>query len=406
MAWNEPGGNNQKDPWGGGGRGNGGNNGGGGNKPNGPPDLDETLKKLQNKLNGLFSKRRSGGNDDGNNNGNGGGRSTFMLPGVLVIVAIAVWFASGFYLVDQSERGVVLRFGKYLNTVNPGLHWNAPIVDDIRTVNVTQVRSLTQSASMLTQDENIVQVRMSVQYLVSNPRDFVLHVQSPEMSLENALDSALRHEVGGTDMNEILTSGRELLSTNVNQRLQSYLDAYGIGIQLQAVNVEGTSAPDQVQEAFDDVIKAREDRQRSINEALAYENSILPRAQGEAQRVIEEAKGYKESIVAEAQGDASRFTDLMREYEKAPAVTRERLYLETMSDVFSKTSKALIDVDQGNSVMYLPLDKLGQGRQTRPALNNDDSQNVDTDQLEALSQRVVEHIRQNGSGAIQREGRQ
>ncbi len=248
MAWNEPGGGNQHDPWSGGGRGGdkkggGSNGGGGGNGNGGPPDLDEALKKFQDKLSGLLGngRKRNGGSSGGNGSNGGGNTNAYALPGVIAVVLVAIWAASGFYLIDQSERGVVLRFGKYNDIVGPGLHWNPPIIDDVREVNVTKVRSLSQTKSMLTQDENIVEVQMSVQYQVSNPRDFMLNVRAPEISLENAMDSALRHEVGSADMNDILTSGRELLASNVKSRLQSYLDNYGVGLTLQTINVESTS---------------------------------------------------------------------------------------------------------------------------------------------------------------------
>ena len=366
MAWNEPGGGgNQHDPWSGGGRrggnGGGGNGGGGGNRGGnqGPPDLDEALKKFQDKLNGMLGGRGGKGGGKGGKGGGGKPRNTFALPGLLVVVALAIWAASGFYLVDQSERGVVLRFGKFQEVVSPGLHWNPPLIDDVRMVNVTRVRSLTQTQSMLTRDENIVEVEISAQYQVANPRDFVLNVRNPQLSIENALDSALRHVVGGTDMIDILTSGREILGSSVASRLQSYQDSYGTGIRLQTINIESTSAPDQVIDAFDDVIRAREDRQRTINQGMAYANAIIPEAQGQAQRIVEQGQGYRESVVAEARGQASRFSALLTQYEDAPAIMRERLYLDAVSEVFGNTSKVMVDVASDAPLMYLPLDQLG-----------------------------------------------
>ncbi|RKQ96303.1 protease FtsH subunit HflK [Kushneria sinocarnis] len=401
MAWNEPGGNNnQQDPWSGGGRG-----GGGGGNNQGPPDLDELLRKLKNRLNGLLGQQqrpqRSNGSDGGNGDG-GGRRSTLLLPLIVVVVALVVWAGSGFYLVDQSERGVVLRFGKYLNTVGPGLHWNPPLVDNVHRVNVTQVRSLSQTDSMLTKDENIVKVQLSSQYLVSDPRNYVLNVRSPEVSMQNAMDSALRHVIGSTEMNDILTSGRELVASQVTERLQSYLDSYHIGLQLQTVNVESTSPPDQVQDAFDDVIKAREERQRTINQAMAYENAVMPAAQGRAQRIKEEAQGYKESVVAQAQGDANRFTSLTREYEKAPEVTRERLYLETVSNVLGNTRKALVDPGSDNSVTVLPL---GQLQSSGGNGTGSSSQAMDDQQVDQLTRRIAEQIATQSRQNSLREGR-
>lgn len=406
MAWNEPGGGNQHDPWSGGGRrgGNGGGGKGGGNQ--GPPDLDEALKKFQNKLNSMLGGRGKRGGNGGGSGGGGKPRNVFALPGLLLIVALAIWAASGFYLVDQAERGVVLRFGKYQETVTPGLQWNPPLIDDVRMVNVTRVRSLTQTQSMLTQDENIVSVEISAQYQVADPRGYVLNVRDPELSLENALNSALRHVVGGTDMIDILTSGREILGSSVNSRLQSYLDSYGTGIMLQTLNIESTSPPDAVQDAFDDVIRAREDRQRTINEAMAYANAVIPAAQGQAQRVVEQGQGYRESVVAEARGQANRFNALLTQYQDAPAIMRERLYLDTLSEVYSGTPKVMVDVTEQSPLMVLPMDRLkrsGTGSQS-----SDGELQVDQQLLERLrtSQSSSSSSNSNTSNnGIRREGR-
>ncbi|WP_282039097.1 FtsH protease activity modulator HflK [Halomonas alimentaria] len=410
MAWNEPGGGgNQHDPWSGGGRRGGGNGGGGKGGGNQPPDLDEALKKFQDKLNGMLGGR---GGKKGGSGGKGGGgkpRNAFTLPGLLIVVALAIWAASGFYLVDQSERGVVLRFGKFQEVVTPGLQWNPPLIDDVRMVNVTRVRSLTQTQSMLTRDENIVEVEISAQYQVSDPRDFVLNVRNPQLSIENALDSALRHVVGGTDMIDILTSGREILGSSVASRLQSYQDSYGTGIRLQTINIESTSAPDQVIDAFDDVIRAREDRQRTINQGMAYANAIIPEAQGQAQRIVEQGQGYRESVVAEARGQASRFSALLTQYEDAPAIMRERLYLDAVSEVFGNTSKVMVDVANDAPLMYLPLDQLGRSG----------SSSAQQGEEGELDPRVLERLRgtqgassssgnssnSSNTGGIRREGR-
>ncbi|MGM0544244.1 MAG: FtsH protease activity modulator HflK [Pseudomonadota bacterium] len=419
MAWNEPGGGNQHDPWSGGGRrggsdggGNrGGNNdGGNGNKGGnnqGPPDLDEALKKFQDKLSGMLGGgKKSGG---GGKKGGGGGkpRNVFALPGLLIIVALAIWAAMGFYVVDQSERGVVLRFGEYQNTVTPGLQWNPPLIDEVRMVNVTRVRSLTQTQSMLTRDENIVEVEISAQYQVADPRNFVLNVRDPELSLDNALDSSLRHVVGGTDMIDILTSGREILGSSVSSRLQSYLDNYGAGIQLQTINIESTSAPEPVIDAFDDVIRAREDRQRTINQGMAYANAIIPEAQGQAQRVVEQGQGYRESVVAEAQGQANRFNSLLAEYENSPDIMRERMYIEAIEDVFGETPKVLLDVSDNAPMMYLPLEQLNR-RQGAAASQQGNSDGVDPQVLESLrsgNSSSQSSSSSSNSSSIRREGR-
>ncbi|MCK2184335.1 FtsH protease activity modulator HflK [Halomonas getboli] len=409
MAWNEPGGGgNQHDPWSGGGRRGG--NGGGGNRGGGnqgPPDLDEALKKFQDKLNGMLGGRGKRGGKGGGGSGGGKPRNAFALPGLLLIVALAIWAASGFYLVDQSERGVVLRFGKFQEVVTPGLQWNPPLIDDVRMVNVTRVRSVSQTQSMLTQDENIVSVEMSVQYQVADPRGYVLNVRNPELSLENALDSALRHVVGGTDMIDILTSGREILGTAVASRLQSYLDSYGTGIRIQTLNVESTAPPDPVQDAFDDVIRAREDRQRTINQAMAYANAVIPAAQGQAQRIVEQGQGYRESVVAEARGQANRFNALLTQYQEAPAIMRERLYLDTISEVYGETSKVMVDVNDDAPLMVLPMDRLSSGT-TGAASQGDDTVSMDPQLLERLSASQADgssDSRNAGSNGIRREGR-
>ncbi|WP_417331249.1 FtsH protease activity modulator HflK, partial [Halomonas cupida] len=355
-------------------------------------------------LGGRGGKRGGGGGKKG---GSGKPRNTLALPGLLLVIGVAIWAASGFYLVDQSERGVVLRFGKFQQIVNPGLQWNPPLVDDVHMVNVTRVRSVSQTQSMLTQDENIVSVEISAQYQVADPRAYVLNVRDPELSLENALDSALRHVVGGTDMIDILTSGREILGSAVSSRLQSYLDAYGTGIHLVTLNVESTSPPDAVQDAFDDVIRAREDRQRTINQAMAYANAIIPEAQGQAQRIVEQGQGYRESVVAEARGQANRFSALLTQYQNSPEVMRERLYLDVMSEVLGQTDKVFVDVSEQSPLMVLPMDRLARGT-SGAAANQDDTQ---------LDPQVLERARNEASGSssgsvrterdngIQREGR-
>ncbi|MCA1771264.1 MAG: FtsH protease activity modulator HflK [Halomonas sp.] len=421
MAWNEPGGGNQHDPWSGGGRrvgGDGGGNRGGnddGNNGNkggnnqGPPDLDEALKKFQEKLKGVMGGgKKSGGGSNKGSGGSGKPRNVFALPGLLIIVALAIWAAMGFYLVDQSERGVVLRFGEYQDIVTPGLQWNPPLIDEVRMVNVTRVRSLTQTQSMLTRDENIVEVEISAQYQVADPQDFVLNVRDPEVSIDNALDSALRHVVGGTDMIDILTSGREILGSSVTSRLQSYLDNYGAGIQLQTINIESTTAPDPVIDAFDDVIRAREDRQRTINQGIAYANSIIPEAQGQAQRVVEQGQGYRESVVAEAQGQANRFNSLLAEYENAPDIMRERMYLDAIEEVFGETPKVLLDVSDNAPMMYLPLEQLNRGQRASGASQQGSSDGVDPQVLESLRSGNGSSQSSNSSSSsssIRREGR-
>ncbi|MGY0220005.1 FtsH protease activity modulator HflK [Endozoicomonadaceae bacterium StTr2] len=351
MAWNEPGGNNQ-DPWGGGNRGNGGR----GNKNQGPPDLDDAFRKVQDKLNGFLGGGKgdsSGGK--GSSSGNAGGGSLFV--GILLIACI-VYLWNAFYTVDEKERAVILTFGKYTETVGPGLHIYFPPLQSKYQENVTELRTYNLKQQMLTEDENIVEVSMSVQYKIADIKQYVLEVAQPLKSLEEATQSALRHVVGSSEMHQVLTEGRELLSVEVKDRLQTYLNSYGTGLEISKINVESAQPPREVQSSFDDVIRAREDEERAKNKAEAYANRIVPEARGKAQRIIEEANGYRETIVAQAQGDADRFTKLLSEYHRAPEVTRERLYLETMEEVLGSTSKVLVDVEGGNNMMYLPLDKL------------------------------------------------
>jgi membrane protease subunit HflK len=397
MAWNEHGGNgDNKDPWGGNNN-RGGNNGG----DQGPPDLDEALRKLQDKLNGIFggSGKRAGGS--GGDDGGSGASSGAGFFWIIILIAAVVWAGMGIYTVDQQERGVVLRLGKYSETVGPGLQWNPPLIDVVVPVNVTRVRTRDHSALMLTKDENIVDVNMTVQYVISDTKDFVLTVRDPEASLSHAAESALRHVVGATNMHDILTQGREALSDQVQTRLQSAMTNYATGLQISKVNIKETKAPNQVQDAFDDVIKAREDEQRVKNEAESYANGIIPEARGKAQRVLEEASAYKEQVVARSEGDAKRFTALLTEYEKAPDVTRERLYLDTMQEVLAGNPKVLIDVEGGNNMMYLPLDKIMQNRPVAADANS--PVRLDSQSLREVTDQVVDELRIRQT--TRREGR-
>ena len=356
MAWNEPGGNsnnNDQDPWGG--------RRGGDRK--GPPDLDEAFRKLQDSLNGMFGGKKSSGG--GNAGRKGGG---FGLIAIVVAVIAVIWLYSAIYVVDEQEQAVVLRFGEYHETVGPGLNIYFPPIDRKFQENVTRERAYSKQGQMLTEDENIVEVPLTVQYKISNLKDFVLNVDQPEVSLQHATDSALRHVVGSTAMDQVLTEGREQVATDTRERLQRFLDNYRTGITVTQVNVQSAAAPKEVQEAFDDVIRAREDEQREKNQAEAYANGVIPEARGQAQRIIEEANGYRDAVVSRAEGEAARFKLLLAEYRKAPQVTRERLYLETMQEIYGNTSKVLVTGDQGqNNLLYLPLDKMVQGRTAAPS---------------------------------------
>ncbi len=349
MAWNEPGNNGKdNDPWGGGRRGG----------DQGPPDIDEVIKNLTKKFNSLFG---SGGGSAG---GSGSGQApSGMSPGLLagmVVVAVVIWGFMGFYMVDEAERGVVLRFGRVLDdVVQPGLHWNPPIVDEVNLVNVSELNAKTyENRAMLTTDENIIDIAVTVQYRIEDPVNYVIAVSDPERSLDNAAESAIRHEVGSNFMDQILTTGREAMAAAVQDRLQEYMDAYTTGIRVARVNVVDAQPPDAVRPAFDDVIRAREDEQRAQNQAQQYANQRIPEARGEAQRQIEQANAYKQEVIASAQGEASRFDQLLTEYQKAPEVTRQRMYIDAMQDVMTASSKIMIDVEGGNNMLYVPLDKI------------------------------------------------
>ena len=376
MAWNEPGGG--KDPW------------GTNNSGDGPPDLDEALNKLRARFSKLF-----GGSGDGGKNGSSGG-----LVAVVLAVLVIGWGLFGFYQVDEKEKAVVLRFGKYLDTVGSGLHWNPPLIDRVTKVRVTEERQYTSVGQMLTLDENIVELPLVVQYNVNDVKAFVLNVKEPEVSLRHASDSALRHVVGSTRLNDVVSSGREKVGDDVKIRLQQYLDSYDAGILVRKINIQEAKPPAEVKAAYDDVIKAREDQERLVNEAQSYANGIVPEARGKAQRMIEEALAYREQVVAEAQGETRRFEALLTEYQKAPEVTRQRLYLDSVQQVMTRSSKVLVDVEGGNNMLYLPLDKIvekGAAASQPATLRSSD--------LNSIADEVMNRIRQENSSAPRREVR-
>ena len=365
MAWNEPGNNgngNDKDPWGGGRKGG----------DQGPPDIDEVVRNLTKKFNSLFGGGSGGSSSTGSSSSGNGGLSAGLIAGLVAVVAV-IWAFMGFYIVDEAERGVVLRFGKVLDlTVQPGLHWNPPVVDEVSLVNVSELNAKTyENRAMLTTDENIIDIAVTVQYLIQDPVKYVIAVQDPELSLDNASESAIRHVVGGNFMDEILTTGRDRIAADVHERLQDYMNVYNTGIFVSQVNVVDAQPPDAVRPAFDDVIRAREDEQRVQNQAQQYSNQIIPEARGEAQRRIESANAYSAEVVAEATGDASRFDQLLTEYLKSPEVTRQRLYIDSLEDVMTASSKIMVDVEGGNNMLFLPLDKLME--QSNSSINSNNS---------------------------------
>lgn len=355
MAWNEPGGSQDNDPW------------GGRRKKQGPPDLDEVVRKLRQKFTGLFGGKGGAGAGPGPKSN---------VPAVLMLVAavLVTWVAlDSVYIIQPAERGVVLRFGKYVDTLQPGpsVRLPRPIeqvlrvdVDQIRTVEVgyrsegRQQVAVLGEASMLTQDENIVDVKLAIQYKVKSPADYLFHDRDPDITIRDATESSIREVVGKSKMDFVLKEGRSEVAARTKELLQTILDRYNNGLLITSVNLQDAQPPEQVQEAFLDAIRAREDQDRLINEAEAYANEVIPKARGGAARITEDANAYKARIVATAQGDASRFSQILREYQKAPEVTRKRMYLETLESVLGSTSKVLIDVDKGSSLLYLPLDKL------------------------------------------------
>ena len=364
MAWNESGGGD-KDPW-----------GNRGNKNDGPPDLDEAIRKLQGQLSGMFG---GGGGGDKGGSGSKLSRSSISL---FVVLALGLYAFAGVYQVDEQERVVIFRFGQALSEeVGPGLHWNPPIIDERTSVNVTQVQSHSHQALMLTEDENIVDVSLTVQWVIDSASNFVINVREPRDSLAQATESALRHVVGSASMDEVITDGREAIAIEVQARLQQYLQSYGAGIDVTKVNIDRSAPPIQVQDAFNDVQKAKEDQQKFINQATAYAQQVVPEARGRAQRQLEEAQGYRDRVVARSEGEAQRFEKLLAEYSQAKQVTRDRLYIDAMENVFKNSSKVMIDVEGGNNMMYLPLDKLGQATTTVNGTTDIQNLRRDLDQL-------------------------
>lgn len=376
MAWNEPGGNDN-DPWG-----NRNNSGGGGGKNGGPPDLDEVFKNLKNKIDGLFGKQGGGGN---NGSGSRGGMPTGKIGGIglaiIAVVGLTLWLISGFYIVEPAQAGVVTRFGAHTKTSEPGLHWHVPWpVEHVERVDVEQIRTAKMNQQLtLTQDENLVKITMSVQYIIKSAEDYLFNVARPDQTLEQVVESAVREAIGQANMEAILTTAAivevegdaasdaatvvdtDVLQNVTSESVQSILDLYKTGLEITAVSLEEAQPPDEVQEAFSDAIKAREDKERIISEAEAYENKILPVARGDAERILQEAEGYKTRVEQSAVGESQRFLSLLKEFEKAPGVTRERLYIEAMESVLSNTSKVLSDSGDGgggSNLTYLPLDKL------------------------------------------------
>ncbi|MBX2869228.1 MAG: FtsH protease activity modulator HflK [Acidiferrobacterales bacterium] len=383
MPWNQPGsgGGDDRDPWGQNGSRNSGNGGRRNGDRDGPPDIDEVLRDAKNRIDSLFGGRRgggSGGSGSGSSKGGGDGVSAGAIL-LLLVVGLGVWGFSGFYQVDQGEQALEMRFGAYSETKDAGLrwHWPSPLetVEIVNTQNVNTVevgyrdsgraiQTVPREALMLTQDENIIDVRFAVQYDIKDPTKLLFNVSEynprdiAESVVRGATESAVREIVGRNTMDFAITEGRAQLAAETTVLLQQILDRYDTGINIRSVETQNAQPPEQVKDAFDDVVKAREDEERLKSLAQAYSNDIIPRARGAASRITQEAEAYKESIVAQAQGESARFDQILSEYAKAPEITRDRLYIESMEEVLSRSSKIVIDQQGGNSLMYLPLDQL------------------------------------------------
>jgi len=333
MAWNEPGGNGDKDPW----SKKRGNN-------QGPPDLDEVFKNLQKKFGSLF-----GGKGGGSGSGSSGSSAGSFGIGIVVVVLLGFWMATGFYKVEEAERGVVFR----------GLHWHLPTpIERVEKVDVTKVYTIPLNSTMLTQDENIVDILGTVQYQIDDAEKYLFNVRNPEISLSQVTESALRQSIGRSKMDYVITEGRGEIAIQVRTIIQEIVNNYQTGLTIFKVNIQSAKPPEQVKDAFDDVTQAREDEERFKNEAEAYRNEVIPKARGAAARMREEADAYQNEVVARAEGEAVRFKQLLKEYKKAPKITRERLYIDMMESVLSNSSKVMVDVEGGNNLLYLPLDKL------------------------------------------------
>ncbi len=376
MAWNEPGGGG-KDPW------------GSGSNNAGPPDLDEIVRKIQERINGFLGGGKGGG-------GGGGADISKRTIGIIAAVLVVIWLSTGIYIVDPAERGVVTRFGAYVKTTDPGPHWHIPFpIEAVQLVNVDEISSFSHKAAMLTSDENIVDVELTVQSRIQDAGNYLFQDQMPEKSLRDATETVVRKTIGGSQLDFILTEGRSAVAAQIQERLQSLMDEYKTGLLVTSVNMQPAKPPEPVKEAFDDAIKAREDKERLENQAEAYANEILPQARGEAARIIADAKAYRDRVIAEAEGQTSRFSAVLAEYQKAPEVTRERLYLETIEMVLGANNTVLLDVPGGDSLMYLPLDQLMNKPKRAQASN--DGQRPDLSQPTTASARPSDPRSRNTS---------
>ena len=339
----------------------------------GPPDLDEIWRNVNRRLSDFLGRR--GGGDDSGGGGGGPPRRGLALGGAGLVIALVlvVWLASGFYIVDEGRRGVVTRFGKFIETTQPGPRWHVPFpIEAVELVDFSQVRTVeigyrnstanrnAKEATMLTEDENIIDIQFAVQYNLNSAEAFVFNNRKPEDMVKLVAESTIREVVGRSKMDFALYEGREQIAQQTRDLMQKLMDRFKTGVFVQKVTLQSVQPPDKVQAAFDDAVKAAQDRVRLVNEGQAYANDVVPRARGMASRLLEEANGYNTEVTQRAEGDASRFRSILTEYTKAPGVTRDRLYLDMMQSVLGNTSKVLVDPKSGNNLLYLPLDKLVQ----------------------------------------------
>ncbi|MDS4016119.1 MAG: FtsH protease activity modulator HflK [Candidatus Accumulibacter sp.] len=371
----------------------GGDGGGGGRRPNqGPPDLEQLWRDLNRRLSGIFERKQPGGPRGDDSGDGGGGRPSAPFNfrflgggiGLLLALVLVVWLASGFYIVDESQRGLVLQFGRYKASVESGLRWRLPYpiqshelvnVSGVRTIEIgyrgSEKNKILKEALMLTDDENIINIQFAVQYILKDPVDYIFNNRNPDEAVMQVAETAIREIVGKNRMDFVLYEGREQIAVSAAKLMQDVLDRYKTGILISKVTMQNAQPPEQVQAAFDDAVKASQDRERQKNEGQAYANDVIPKARGTAARLMEEAEGYRQRVIATAEGDASRFRQVNSEYVKAPEVTRSRMYLETMQQVYSNTTKVMVDSKGQGNLLYLPLDKLlqaaGAGTAAAPA---------------------------------------
>lgn len=361
-----------------------------GKKPNdGPPDLDQLWRDFNHRLSNLFGNKKSGGGGNGGDSGGGGSFVPNMRGagiGAAIIAAVVgfLWLVSGFFIVQEGQTGVVMTFGKFSHMTPAGFNWRWPApIQSHEIVNISQVRTVEvgyrnnvrnkqpQESLMLTEDENIIDIQFAVQYTLKNASEWVFNNREQEEMVKQVAETAIREVVGRSKMDFVLYEGREKVAFDTSQLMQQMVDRYKSGVQITNVTMQGVQPPEQVQASFDDAVKAGQDRERQKNEGQAYANDVIPRARGAASRLMEESEAYRSSVIANAQGEASRFKQISTEYQKAPAVTRERMYIEAMQQIFSSTTKVMVDSKNNNNLIYLPLDKLISQTGAAPVVAND-----------------------------------